>query len=143
MSAVVEAGNSLQVHYTGTLEDGSIFDSSEGRDPLEFTLGKGMLIPGFESAVMGLKEGETNTVTLPPAEAYGEAHEENIFEVSRSQFPEGVEPEVGMMMQVGTPNGPMPVKIAKFDDENVSLDANHELAGKTLTFKITVVKIMD
>ncbi|MEX1010450.1 MAG: peptidylprolyl isomerase [Balneolaceae bacterium] len=138
----IKNGDTVKVHYTGTLEDGSVFDSSEGRDPLEFEMGSGQLIPGFEKAVEGLEKGASTKVTIPSDEAYGEGREDLILSVPKDQLPDDVEPEVGMQLQVNQPDGqPIPVRITEVKEEEIVLDANHPLAGKELTFEIEVVGI--
>ena len=140
--SVIENGSAVKVHYTGTLSTGEVFDSSEGRDPLEFTMGQGMLIPGFEKAIMGLKVGDSTTANIPANEAYGEKNDEMIVTVAKAQLPEGMEPEVGMQLQLNQPNGqPIPCVIAGVEGDQVTIDANHPLAGKDLTFEIEVVEI--
>ena len=137
-------GDTVKVHYTGTLKDGSVFDTSAEREPLEFKLGEGQLIPGFEKAVIGMEEGDSTTVDIPVEEAYGEAREDLIINVPKDQLPEDVEPEVGMQLQVNQPDGqPVPVRVAEISDEELTLDANHPLAGKDLSFEIEVVEIKD
>ena len=137
----VKQGDTLRVHYTGTLTDGTVFDSSRERDPLEFTLGRGMLIPCFEAAVMGHEAGETVTVTIPPEDAYGEVDLELIFTVARSQVPAHIPLEVGTPLQLSNEQGQMDVIITEVDAEEVTLDANHPLAGKALTFEIEILEI--
>jgi len=138
----VKDGNTVKVHYTGTLKDGSIFDSSVEREPLEFKLGEGQLIPGFEKAVIGMEEGDKTKVEIPVDEAYGAAREELIINVPKDQLPEDVQPEVGMQLQVNQPDGqPVPVRVAEISDEELTLDANHPLAGKDLAFEIELVEI--
>jgi len=140
----VENGNTVKVHYTGTLKDGSVFDTSAEREPLEFKLGEGQLIPGFEKAVIGMEEGEKTKVDIPVKEAYGEAREDLIINVPKDQLPEDVQPEVGMQLQVNQPDGqPVPVRIAEISDDELTLDANHPLAGKDLAFEIELVEIKD
>ncbi|MFU8860446.1 MAG: FKBP-type peptidyl-prolyl cis-trans isomerase [Cyclonatronaceae bacterium] len=135
-------GDTVKVHYTGKLNDGSVFDSSENREPLEFQLGSGQLIPGFEKAVTGMTVGESTSVTIPANEAYGEVNDELILSVEKNRLPADIQPEVGMQLQVQQPNGqPVPVVISDVTDEHVKLDANHPLAGKELTFDIEVVEI--
>jgi peptidylprolyl isomerase len=135
-------GDTVKVHYTGKLNDGSVFDSSENREPLEFQLGSGQLIPGFEKAVNGMTVGDSTTVTIPANEAYGEVNEELILSVEKDRLPADIQPEVGMQLQVQQPNGqPVPVVISDVTDSIVKLDANHPLAGKDLTFHIEVVEI--
>jgi len=138
----VKDGDTVKVHYTGTLDNGEVFDTSENREPLEFTLGQGQLIPGFEKAVTGLAVGESTTVDIPSAEAYGEAREDLIISVPKNQLPEDVEPQIGMQLQVNQPNGqPVPVRVTAIGDEDLTLDANHPLAGQDLTFKIELVEV--
>ncbi|WP_432822634.1 FKBP-type peptidyl-prolyl cis-trans isomerase [Trichloromonas sp.] len=133
----VKDGDTVKVHYTGTLEDGTVFDSSEGRDPLEFTLGQGQLIAGFEKTVLGMTAGESRTVKIPAEEAYGPYRDEMVLAVPRSQFPPDMSPEKGMQLQVGENEGQgMLVTITEITDEEVTLDANHPLAGKELSFTI-------
>lgn len=140
----VKDGNTVKVHYTGTLKDGSVFDTSAEREPLEFKLGEGQLIPGFEKAVVGMEEGESTKIDIPVKEAYGEAREDLIINVPKDQLPDDVEPEVGMQLQVNQPDGqPVPVRIAEISDDELTLDANHPLAGKDLSFEIEVVEIKD
>ena len=135
-------GDKLKVHYTGKLEDGSVFDSSQGREPLEFVLGNGSLIAGFERAVSGLQAGEKTTAKLPPDEAYGEPSQELFFEVPKANIPEEIKPEIGMQLSVSQPDGQqMPVVVAEVKEESITLDANHPLAGKTLIFEIEVMEV--
>lgn len=142
--AKVKEGDTVKVHYTGKLKDGSVFDTSRQRnEPLEFTLGQGQLIPGFEKAVVGLTVGDNATVNIPPEEAYGEHREDLEVEVSKSDLPDNVEPEVGMQLQMQQQGSgqAIPVQITEVNDESVILDANHPLAGKDLTFDIELVEI--
>ncbi len=133
------SGDTVRVHYTGTLADGTPFDSSTGRDPLEFTLGAGQVVPGFDKAVDGMEIGETKTVTIPAAEAYGEVNPEQTVTVGRDQLPEGAVLNVGDRLQMGMGNGHVVVvTVAELADESVVLDANHALAGEDLTFEITL-----
>lgn len=136
-------GSTVKVHYTGTLkEDGSQFDSSQGRDPLQFTLGEGMVIAGFEKAVIGKSPGDTVTVEIPPEEGYGEANDQLVFQVRREQLPPHVELEEGVMLEIRTEDGsPAYVRVTNFDDALVTLDGNHPLAGQTLLFEIEVVEV--
>ncbi len=137
----IKKGDTVRAHYTGTLEDGMVFDSSRERDPLEFVLGKGMLIPGFEAAVEGHEPGETVTVTIPPAEAYGEVDPELVFTVARAQVPDHIPLEVGTPLQLSNEQGQMDVTITEVGADEITLDANHPLAGKTLTFEIEIVSV--
>ncbi len=140
----VKDGDTVKVHYTGKLEDGSVFDSSVERDPLEVTLGEGKLIPGFENAVVGLKVGDKTTANIESSDAYGDRRDDLEVTVERSQLPEDIEPEVGMQLQLNQPNGqPVPVQITKVEEENIIIDANHPLAGKDLTFDIELVEIVN
>lgn len=133
----VKNGDTVKVHYTGTLADGTVFDSSLEREPLEFTLGEGQLIPGFEKTVLGMSAGESRTVIIPAEEAYGPYREEMVLEVPRTQLPADMEPQVGMQLQIGEEQGEgMVVQITQVSDSNITLDANHPLAGKDLTFNI-------
>jgi len=134
----------VKVHYTGTLkEDGSQFDSSAGREPLEFTLGEGMVIAGFEKAVIGKSVGDSVTVEILPEEGYGTPNDELVFQVRKDQIPPNVELEEDTMLEIRTEDGsPAYVRITAFDDEMVTLDGNHPLAGKTLVFDIEVVEVI-
>lgn len=138
-----QRGDTVQVHYTGKLEDGTVFDTSTNRDPLQFTIGEGQIIPGFEQAVVGMNPGESKTVTIPMDQAYGPHREEMVLEVDRKQFPEHLNPEVGQQLQVRQQNGQtMIVTVVEVSDTNVTLDANHPLAGENLTFDIHLVGIV-
>jgi peptidylprolyl isomerase len=135
-------GDTVQVHYTGKLADGTLFDSSVGREPLEFTLGAGQMIPGFEKAVFGMKVGEKKTVTIPADEAYGPYRDDLVVEISREKLPSDMTPEVGQQLVMRQPDGTeIVVVITAVSDETVTIDANHPLAGKELTFEIELVKI--
>lgn len=134
-------GQTVNIHYTGSLEDGTVFDSSAGRDPLEFTLGAGQVIPGFESAVLTLEIGESTKTTIPPEEAYGEYREDMIVTLDRSQFPDDAEPEIGMEVYLQAGNQPVPASIVEVMPDAIILDANHRLAGKTLIFDIELVSV--
>lgn len=137
----IKKGDTVRAHYTGTLADGTVFDSSRERDPLEFTLGKGMLIPGFESAVEGHEAGETVTVTIPPDQAYGDIDPELVFTVARAQVPSHIPLEVGVPLQLSNEQGQMDVTITEVDADEITLDANHPLAGKELTFEIEILEV--
>lgn len=136
-----KAGDTVRVHYTGTLEDGSVFDSSQGREPLEFTLGEGQVIPGFEEAVLGMEPGESKRVTIPSTEAYGPRREELMLEVGKEEFPPDVRPEVGQRLQMVQGEQAMVVLVREVGDRSVTLDANHPLAGEDLTFELELVRI--
>lgn len=140
----VKDGDTVKVHYTGTLKDGQVFDTSAEREPLEFTLGQGQLIPGFEKAVKGMEVGDSTSIEIPTEEAYGESREDLVINVPKDQLPDEVEPKVGMQLQVNQENGqPIPVRITEIADEDLTLDANHPLAGKDLKFDIELVEIKD
>jgi len=138
-----KSGDTVRVHYTGTLDDGTQFDSSRGADPLEFAMGQGQLIAGFESAVAGLTPGESCTVTLPPEDAYGESNPAMVQDVPRQMMPEGVDLQPGMVLQGRAEDGRVDnFTVVSFTEEIVTLDANHPLAGKSLTFEIELVEIL-
>jgi len=135
-------GDTVKVHYTGKLDDGSVFDSSANREPLEFTLGENQVISGFESAVEGMEPGEKRTVTIPAEEAYGPHREDMLLEVDRSALPPDLEPKVGQLLQVRQQDGQVfEVVVRAVTDSMVVLDANHPLAGKDLTFEIELVEV--
>jgi peptidylprolyl isomerase len=136
-------GDTVKVGYTGRLDDGTVFDSSENRDPLEFTIGDGNLIPGFEQAVRGMSPGESKTVRIPADEAYGPHHKEMTLVVDRGEFPPEMDPQVGEQLQVRQPSGQtMVVTVSEVSDAKVTLDANHPLAGKDLTFEIQLTEVV-
>ncbi len=135
-------GDTVKVHYTGSLVDGTTFDSTEGREPFEFTIGQEMVIPAFERAVIGMEVGDEKSITIPAAEAYGESNPEMISVVDKRQLPEGLIPEIGMMLQASTDNGSViNIRIVEIGDDTITVDANHPLAGKELNFKIKLVEI--
>ncbi|GHE02067.1 peptidylprolyl isomerase [Defluviimonas sp. 20V17] len=138
----VKPGDKVRIHYTGTLADGSVFDSSEGRDPLEFTVGSGQIIPGLDAALPGMSEGEEKTVTIAPEQAYGPVNPDARHAVPRNQVPDNIPLEVGTMLELRTPEGQaMPVQVVEVTEDQVTLDANHPLAGKELTFAFSIVEI--
>jgi peptidylprolyl isomerase len=140
---IAKNGDTVQVDYTGKLADGTVFDSSIGRAPLEFTVGQGQMIPGFEKAILGMKVGEKKTVTLPADEAYGPHLDDMVIQVSRDRIRSDTEPTVGQMLTATGPDG-QEVRftiISISDNGTVTLDANHPLAGKDLTFDIQLIKI--
>lgn len=138
----IKNGDVVRVHYTGTLDDGTEFDSSRDRDPLEFTVGKSMVIPGFERAVEGREPGETVKITIPPEDAYGDADPEMVFEVDRAQVPPHIPVKEGTLLTLTSEEGhEMNVAISAIDGDVITLDANHPLAGKALTFEITIVDV--
>jgi peptidylprolyl isomerase len=135
-------GDTVTVHYTGKLENGDIFADSKDDDPIEITIGDGKYIPGFENGVIGMEVGEMKTVTLPPKEAFGTRSQELIMKAQRSQLPEHLVPALGKQFQVRNEDGnTFEVTITELDEETVTLDANHPLAGYTLTFNIHLVSI--
>lgn len=135
-------GDTVKVHYTGKLDDGTVFDSSADREPLEFTIGSGQVIPGFEEGVTGVSVGKSKTINIPSDQAYGPHHEELIMVVDRSEFPEDMKPEIGDRLQVCDADGRMMiVEVTDADESSVTLDGNHPLAGKDLTFDIELVEI--
>lgn len=137
-----KSGDTVKIHYKGTLADGTEFDSSAGREPLEFALGSGQVIPGFDSAVDGMTVGDNKTVNIPPDEAYGQRHDQLIQEVPKSALPEEVKPEPGMQLQSQSPDGQvMNLVVTEVADEMITVDGNHPLAGETLTFDIELVAI--
>jgi peptidylprolyl isomerase len=141
-SAVAKDGDIVKVHYTGTLEDGTVFDTSVDSDPLEFTLGEGSMLQGFEQAVRGLRVGQSRTVTIPVDEAYGPYDEELLLVFSREELPDGLEPEVGQELQLQTMDGSIfIVPVVDVSEETITVDANHPLAGQDLTFEVELVGI--
>ncbi len=141
--AQVKSGDTVSIHYKGTLTDGSTFDSSEGRDPLEFVVGSGQIIPGLDKAIPGMALGDKKVVEIPCAEAYGEVNPANRQAIPREQIPADIPLEVGLTLQMQSPDGQhvMPVTVVELSDDSVTLDANHMLAGKDLTFAIELVEI--
>lgn len=140
--AVAKDGDKVKVHYTGKLDDGTEFDSSSGREPLEFTLGNQEVIPGFEEAIVGMAPGDLKTVTIAADDAYGPYYKEMVAIADRRNFPEDLTPEVGQQLQVQSEDGDsMVVTVTEVTDERVTLDGNHPLAGKALTFDLELVGI--
>jgi len=138
-----QVGDMVKVHYTGRLTDGTTFDTSLERDPLEFTLGEGELIAGFEQAVLGMAAGESKTTTIPAAQAYGPHHAERVIDVERHHLPSDLQPEIGQQLQMTRPDGTtLSVIITTVTETQVTLDANHPLAGQDLIFDITLVEIL-
>lgn len=137
-----KSGDTVHLHYTGRLSDGSVFDSSEGREPLAFTLGSGQVIPGFDAGVSGMAEGETKTVEIPSDDAYGPREDGLVLRVPRTSLPPGETIEEGQRLQIGLDDGTvLDVEVVAMDDEAITLDANHPLAGKALTFDLELVRI--
>ncbi len=140
--AQAETGNKVRVHYSGRLEDGLVFDSSEGQEPLEFTIGQGQMLPGFEQEVIGMVPGETRIVKIPAQEAYGPYRPQGVVTVPRSQMPAEMALEPGMMVHGNKPEGgSMPFTVVEVTESEITLDANHPMAGKDLTFEIQLVDI--
>jgi FKBP-type peptidyl-prolyl cis-trans isomerase 2 len=137
-----KTGDTVKVHYTGTLTDGTQFDSSRGQEPLQFTLGQGQMIGGFEEAVVGMSLGENKTVTIASGDAYGERNESMVQQVPRSAIPDEIELAPGLMLQAKGPNEEtLRFTVADFDDETVTVDGNHPLAGRDLVFELELVEI--
>ena len=137
-----KAGDTVQIHYTGTLNDGATFDSSAGRDPLEFVVGSGQIIPGLDAAIPGMAVGDKKTVAVPCAEAYGELNPDARQAIPRAEIPADIPLDPGTQLQMQTPQGQVvPVTVAEVSEAEVTLDANHPLAGKDLKFDIEMVAI--
>lgn len=137
-------GDKVKVHYTGKFKDGEVFDSSVDREPLTFTLGARQLIPGFEKGVLGMEIGQTKSVEVAPGDAYGPYHDRLVSVVKKDQFPKTITPRVGQQLQTQDQSGrPVNVRVTAIKDEDVTLDANHPLAGKTLVFDIELVEISE
>jgi FKBP-type peptidyl-prolyl cis-trans isomerase 2 len=135
-------GDTVKVHYTGTLDDGTQFDSSAGREPLAFILGSGQVIGGFDAAVAGMSVGDVKTVTIPAADAYGAHDPQRVQQVPRAAIPPEIELHPGLMLSAQGPNGQaLSFKVTAFDDEQVTVDGNHPLAGQDLTFALELVEI--
>ncbi|WP_428662434.1 FKBP-type peptidyl-prolyl cis-trans isomerase [Runella sp.] len=141
--SVAKSGDTVKVHYKGTLTDGTVFDSSEGREPLEFELGSGMVIPGFDNGIQGMSIGDKKTIDIPVEEAYGPSQDELVFPFNRSDLPDDIPFEVGMqlnMHQDGNPQ-PVPVTVVDVTDSQILVDANHPLAGQALIFEVELVGV--
>jgi len=139
----VKNGDKVRVHYHGRLTNGTTFDSSEGRDPLEFEVGAGMVIKGFDNGVVDMKVGEKKTLNIPVEEAYGPKNDELIMDFPKENIPADLNPQVGMELQMSNPQGQVfPVKVAAISSEFITLDANHPLAGEPLVFDIELVEIV-
>ncbi|MCA9836178.1 MAG: peptidylprolyl isomerase [Trueperaceae bacterium] len=137
-----KTGDTVKVHYRGTLDDGSQFDSSAGREPLEFRLGTGQVIKGFDDAVTGMNPGDKKTVHIPADDAYGQHRADMMVQIQREQIPADINLELGMQLMMQGQNGqPIPVKVTDIQEDVVTLDANHELAGQDLTFELELVAI--
>ena len=140
--AKVKKGDSVKVHYTGKLKDGTVFDTSDNKEPLEFKVGEGKLIKGFEAAVVGMEPGESKTIQIPADKAYGPHHPEMVMTIDRKEVPSTITPKVDQMLQVRQKDGKtFAVKVTEVSEETLTLDANHPLAGKDLTFDISLAEI--
>ncbi len=138
-----KTGDTVKVHYTGKLEDGVVFDSSKDRPPLEFTIGGGEVIAGFENGIIGMEVGGKKTISIPPEDAYGPRREELVLYVKKTDFPDNIVPAVGQQLQVRQPNGGIiDLVVTEMNEDTVTLDANHPLAGKTLIFDVELVEII-
>ncbi|MFC7705382.1 peptidylprolyl isomerase [Plastorhodobacter daqingensis] len=139
----VKTGDTVRIHYTGSLDDGSVFDTSEGREPLEFTVGSGQIIPGLDAALPGMSIGEEKTVTVPADQAYGPHDPNGRQSIPRDQVPENIPLDIGTTLELTLPDGrAMPVVVAEVSEDAVVLDANHPLAGRDLTFAVRMVEIV-
>ncbi len=138
----VKAKDTVQVHYTGKLKNGQVFDSSEGKDPLHVTLGQGNFIPGFEKGLLNMEVNEKKTVTIPKEEAYGEVRKELFQEIKNEELPDNIKPEVGMGLVARNPDGSeRQLRVAEVNENHIVIDANHPLAGQDLIFELEVVEI--
>lgn len=136
-------GDTVNVHYTGKLEDGTVFDTSVGHEPLQFTIGGSEVIPDFEQAVVGMNPGESKTVKIPYQKAYGPHHEEMVLIADRDKFPPDLQPEVGLQLQLSRDDGQILLAtVTEVSTTSVTVDANHPLAGKDLTFEMQLVKVV-
>jgi len=141
--AQAKNGDTVKVHYSGKLDDGTLFDTSAEREPLEFTIGEGKLIPDFEQAVVGMEPGESKNIQITSENAYGPHHEEMVMVVDRKDIPEGLDPQVNQKLQVQQQNGQsFVVTVTEVSEANVTLDGNHPLAGKDLSFDIQLMEIV-
>ncbi len=135
-------GSTVKVHYTGKLDDGNVFDSSREREPIEFTIGQGQLISGFENAVVGMAAGDTKTIKISSNEAYGTHRDELVINIDRARLPQNIDPKEGLCLNLRNPDGgTLEVTITSVDETSVTLDANHPLAGKDLTFEIELMEV--
>jgi peptidylprolyl isomerase len=138
-----KSGDTVRVHYSGRLQDGQEFDSSEGREPLEFTIGTGQIVPGVEEAVVGMNLGDERTVTVAADDAYGQRREDMVQQIERSMLPEGMEPQIGMRLAAEGPGGSsLMLTVVDLDETSITVDANHPLAGHDLTFDLKLVEIV-
>ncbi|HEY2349173.1 MAG TPA: peptidylprolyl isomerase [Puia sp.] len=140
----VQSGNTIKIHYHGRLSDGTTFDSSAGRSPLEFTVGSGSVIKGFDDGVQGMSVGEKKTIEIPFLQAYGPEDPSMIIEFPVDRLPEDLKPEIGMQLNMNNAEGQQfAVSVTDITDENIILNANHPLAGKDLIFDLELVEIVD
>jgi len=138
----IKKGDKVKIDYTGTFEDSTVFDTSEGKQPLEFEVGSGQIIKGFDDALIGMEKDQEKEMTLGPKDAYGDPNPELTKKIPKSQLPPDQEPKAGMMLMLKTPEGQqIPAKIVEVSNEEITIDLNHPLAGKTLKFKIKVVEV--
>ena len=141
--AKAKDADKVRVHYTGSLDDGTVFDSSREKTPLEFTIGNGEIIPGVENAVIGMSEGEEKKVTIPPEQGYGPRSEQAVMEIPKDQLPNDIEPEVGMILQGGTHDGStVRLRVTEVKEDSLTVDANHPLAGQNLNFDLELVEVL-
>ena len=139
----VKQGSKIKVHYTGQLEDGTEFDSSRNRDPLEFEVGSGQIMPGVDKGVVDMKVGETRKLTIEPENAYGPVREDLVGQVDKSAFPDDINPQIGQQLQMERSDGdPIQVVVTAIEGDKVTLDANHPMAGQTLVFDVEVTEIL-
>ncbi len=137
----IEDGKTVAIHYEGTLKDGSVFDSSKGKEPFEFVFGSGSIIPGLEKGLAGLQEGDKKKITVEAKDAYGERNPEAVQKVEKNQLPEDIKPEVGMQLMAQTQTGQIPVTITEVEEEYITVDFNPPLAGEDLTFDVEVISV--
>lgn len=137
----IKQGDKVKVDYKGTFDDGTVFDTSEGKAPIEFQVGSGQLIKGFDDAVIGMEKDQEKDISLEPAQAYGEPRPELMQKVPRTALPKDQEPKVGMTMVLNSPQGQIPARISEVTDNDITLDLNHPLAGKKINFHIKIVEI--
>lgn len=140
--AIAQSGSKVKIHYKGTLDNGDVFDSSEGREPLEFTIGSGQVIVGFDEAVTGMNVGDKKNVKIPVDKAYGPRNDELVIEAPREHIPPDLNPEIGQRLEMGGPNGEqLLVTVVEVTDSHITLDANPPLAGRDLNFDIELVAV--
>jgi peptidylprolyl isomerase len=133
----------VKVHYTGSLKDGTVFDSSLDRQPLEFKIGQGVIIPGFENGLIGMNEGDTKVISIPPEDAYGHYRDDLVGVIERVRIPNNVTPKIGMLLKIRSPEGEMiKVTVKDVSETGVTLDMNHPLAGKELIFELNLIEVI-